>query len=262
MVMPDLPFLLLTFEQMTAPTDVERWAIELARQQGISVVSELPEDTPLALEIQDQCLQLREVSVTNSTGVKVDFLSGQSSYRRSHGGGVKEPIAKAIGIKGNQALTVLDATPGLGRDAFVLAALGARVTMVERSPIAYLLLADGLRRLSLQEPELAGQFSLHRANSVKFMEQLEPGTVDTVYLDPMFPHRKKSAQVKKEMRLFQVLLGPDEDADFLLPAARHLATKRVVVKRPNSAPVLAGVKPSMAITSKKHRFDVYIQPSN
>lgn len=260
--MPELPLLLLTSEQMRVPTDAERWAIELACQQGVSVVSELPENTQLALEIKEQCLQLREVAVSNSTGVKVDFLSGQSSYRRSHGGGVKEPVAKAIGIKSNQPLSVLDATPGLGRDAFVLAALGAKVTMVERSPVAYLLLADGLRRLSLLEPELAGRFSLHSANSVKFMEQLAAGSVDAVYLDPMFPHRKKSAQVKKEMRLFQVLLGPDEDADLLLPAALHAANRRVVVKRPNSAPVLADVKPSMAITSKKHRFDVYIQPSN
>ena len=65
--------------------------------------------------------------------------------------------------------------------------------------------------------------------------------------------------MKKEMRLFQLMLGPDEDADLLLPAALHAAAKRVVVKRPNSAPLLANQKPSMAITSKKHRFDVYIK---
>ncbi len=30
-----------------------------------------------------------------------------------------------------------------------------------------------------------------------------------VYLDPMFPHKQKSALVKKEMRVFQSLVGPD-----------------------------------------------------
>ena len=131
--------------------------------------------------------------------------------------------------------------------------------MIERSPVAYLLLADGLRRLALQEPELARQFVLYHANSCDYMQQLAAASVDAVYLDPMFPHRKKSALVKKEMRLFQLMLGPDEDADLLLPAALHAAAKRVVVKRPNSAPLLANQKPSMAIASKKHRFDVYIK---
>ena len=82
--------------------------------------------------------------------------------------------------------------------------------------------------------------------------------IDVVYLDPMFPHRKKSALVKKEMRVFQQLLGSDDDADSLLAPARELAGKRVVVKRPAYAEPLADVPPAMAITSKKHRFDVYI----
>lgn len=257
--MPDLPALLLTTEQLSAPTDVEKQLITLVESVGIQRASALPADAELALIIADDALQLMDITDPKSTGVKVDFLSGQSQYRRNHGGGSKEPIAKAIGIKGKQAITVLDATPGLGRDAFVLAALGASVIMIERSPVAYLLLSDGIRRLALAEPDLARQFVLYHANSCDYMRQLAPGSVDAVYLDPMFPHRKKSALVKKEMRLFQVMLGPDEDADLLLPAAQHAAAKRVVVKRPDSAPLLAGAKPSMAITSKKHRFDVYIR---
>ncbi|SQA98878.1 Ribosomal RNA small subunit methyltransferase J [Cedecea neteri] len=37
------------------------------------------------------------------------------------------------------------------------------------------------------------------------------------------------------MRVFQSLVGPDEDADGLLAPARALAKKRVVVKRPDYA---------------------------
>lgn len=257
--MPDLPYFLLMSDQQHSPSETLSWLINLAEQQGFSIGDTVPEKAELVLEFKDDRLQLREASEPGSTGVKVDFLSGQSQYRRQHGGGAKESIAKAIGIKRNQPFTVLDATPGLGRDAFVLAALGANMLLVERSAVAFLLLSDGLRRLSLEEPELAAQFSLHCANSCEFMLQQAANSVDAVYLDPMFPHRKKSAQVKKEMRLFQLLLGPDEDADLLLPAALHAAAKRVVVKRPNTAPVLADKKPSMAITSKKHRFDVYIK---
>ena len=81
---------------------------------------------------------------------------------------------------------------------------------------------------------------------------------DVVYLDPMFPHRKKSAAVKKEMRLFQQLLGPDEDADALLQPALALALKRVVVKRPAGAPYLADKKPQIEMQGKANRFDIYL----
>ena len=73
----------------------------------------------------------------------------------------------------------------------------------------------------------------------------------------MFPHKQKSALVKKEMRVFQSLVGPDLDADGLLEPARQLATKRVVVKRPDYAPPLADVATTNAVTTKGHRFDIY-----
>ena len=75
----------------------------------------------------------------------------------------------------------------------------------------------------------------------------------------MFPHRKKSAQIKKEMRVFQSLVGSDDDADKLLPLALNAATKRVVVKRPSYAGFLNEQKPSMQLTSKANRFDVYVK---
>ena len=82
---------------------------------------------------------------------------------------------------------------------------------------------------------------------------------DVVYLDPMFPHREKSALVKKEMRVFQELVGADNDADDLLDFAYPLASKRVVVKRPDYAEDLDGVKPHSVIETKKNRFDLYIK---
>ena len=83
--------------------------------------------------------------------------------------------------------------------------------------------------------------------------------IDVVYLDPMYPHREKSALVKKEMRVFQTLVGADLDADGLLAPAIALATKRVVVKRPDYAEDLDGVKPHSVIETKKNRFDLYIK---
>ena len=210
------------------------------------------------LQLKNGVLGLADGSDKKMLPVVVDFASPASLYRKTHGGGHKEPIVKAVGLKGNTHWHVLDATPGLGRDAFVLVSVGCNVTMIERSPVVAALLEDGIRRLRVNFPKLAQRMTLQHGNSVEVMQYWHSDNVDAIYLDPMFPHKKKSALVKKEMRLFQQLLGHDPDADALLAPALALATSRVVVKRPNSAPVLGGISPSMAIKSKKHRFDVHL----
>ena len=235
----------------------------ISEKWGFPVVSssEKPSEG-MYLQVQNGVLGLADAGEKKVNPVEVDFASPASLYRKQHGGGRKEPIVKAIGLKGNEAWHVVDATPGLGRDAFVLVSVGCKVTMIERSPVVAALLEDGIRRLALSFPELAAKMSLQHGNSAEVMQYFTGENVNAIYLDPMFPHKKKSALVKKEMRLFQQLLGHDPDADALLPPALKLATHRVVVKRPNSADVLAGIKASMAIESKKHRFDVYLCQKN
>lgn len=217
-------------------------------------------DDGLVLVLSQQNLALYQSDEPKLGAVFVDFASDALTFRRLHGGGKKESIAKAVGIKNNVTLTVVDATAGLGRDAFVLASLGCQVDMIERSPVVAALLDDGLARAA-HSPSLQGwlpkQMRLHHGIAVELMQNWQWDKPDVVYLDPMFPHRKKSALVKKEMRIFQQMLGPDEDADALLAPALKLAGQRVVVKRPDTAPVLAGKEPNMAIKGKKLRFDVY-----
>lgn len=210
------------------------------------------------LHLDIDALRLVELGQAPQHGVLVDFAADALLYRKEHGGGRNEPLAKAIGIKGQEQLSVLDATAGLGRDSFIMASVGALVTMNERHPVVAALLTDGLQRLALntQMTWLAERLSLVYAGLGT--DQLPAKSVDVVYLDPMFPHKKKSAQVKKPMRMFQTLVGADEDADSLLAQAQVLARKRVVVKRPNYAPFLNECAPSMQIKSKKHRFDVYL----
>ena len=153
---------------------------------------------------------------------------------------------------------MLDATAGLGRDAFVLATLGCKVTLMERMPIVAALLEDGLARASLSAEvnDITKNMQLHYGSSIENMDVATPP--DVIYLDPMYPHKKKSALVKKEMRIFQSLVGSDDDADNLLAPALKLAKYRVVVKRPSYAPPLAGKTPSTTIKMKKNRFDVYV----
>lgn len=196
----------------------------------------------------------------------VDFTADALLYRKDKGGGKNEAIAKAVGIKGIFRPSVVDATAGLGTDSFILASLGCQVTLLERTNIVCALLHDGLERgrQDGQSMDIVARMQLLPGNAVERLHALAQGeveqktTVDVVYLDPMFPHKKKSAAVKKPMKMFQTLLGHDADADDLLTPALALASKRVVVKRPNYAPFLQDHTPTMQIKGKKHRFDVYL----
>ncbi|WP_034917805.1 MULTISPECIES: 16S rRNA (guanine(1516)-N(2))-methyltransferase RsmJ [Erwinia] len=213
----------------------------------------------MALVMTGEHLELRKRDEPKLGGIRVDFTSGAMDHRRRFGGGRGEAVAKAAGIKSGYLPTVIDATAGLGRDAFVLAALGCEVRMFERHPVVAALLDDGLQR-GYRHPEIGGwlraRLTLIHASSLAALAAIDDRP-DVVYLDPMYPHRQKSALVKKEMRVFQSLVGADDDADGLLEPARRLAKKRVVVKRPDYAPPLAGIATTSAIVTKSHRFDIY-----
>lgn len=193
--------------------------------------------------------------------VYAEFVSGAAKHRREHGGGRGQPVARAIGLKGNsQNPTVVDATAGLGRDSLVLATLGCEVTMVERSPVAAALLADALRRAAadINTAVIAARLRLVHANAAQWLGALPPDAYpNVVYLDPMFPERGKNAAAKKDMQAFQQIIGDDEDSPALLAAAIKVAQNRVVVKRPRQGAAIDGVKPSASIVGQSTRFDLY-----
>jgi UPF0341 protein APL_1871 len=218
-------------------------------------------DAILALVQTPERLELRKLDEPKLGAIAVDFVDGKMAHRRRFGGGRGEAVAKAVGIKGDYLPTVIDATAGLGRDAFVLAAIGCKVQLIERNPVVSALLEDGLKRAYL-DPEI-GEFMQSRMVLLPFHTISEyaaanEDTVDVVYFDPMFPHKQKSALVKKEMRVFQHLVGADLDSDDFFQPAKQAARKRVVVKRPDYAPFIAEQKPDFSQTTKNHRFDVYL----
>ncbi|MFD2165699.1 class I SAM-dependent methyltransferase [Thalassotalea euphylliae] len=215
-------------------------------------------DLDFVLQVNDQVLELIKRDEPKLTPIKVDFVEGASAHRRKFGGGRGQDIAKAVGLKHGFCPHVVDATAGLGRDAFVLASLGCQVTLIERNPVVAALLEDGLARgaLSTEVADIVERMTLMHHSSIDEMSRLPEA--DVVYLDPMYPHKEKSAQIKKEMRVFQTLVGKDDDADQLLAPARLLAKYRVAVKRPTYAEPLADQKPSTVIKMKKNRFDIYV----
>lgn len=107
------------------------------------------EDSILALVLTESRLELRKLDEVKLGAIAVDFVEGTMAHRRKFGGGRGEAVAKAVGIKGGYLPTVIDATAGLGRDAFVLAAIGCKVLLVERNPIVAALLEDGVNRAYL-----------------------------------------------------------------------------------------------------------------
>ncbi len=135
------------------------------------------------------------------------------------------------------------------------------MTMIERSPVIASLLENALQR-AYQDSEVSGivsRMKLINVDSLDYLESIEDSNKpDVIYMDPMYPHRDKSALVKKEMRIFRALVGDDSDSEYLLESARSKAVRRVVVKRPKGAGYLAGLKPHSELLSKNTRYDIYL----
>jgi 16S rRNA (guanine1516-N2)-methyltransferase len=234
------------------------------------------EDRGFSLESINGVLSLRDLQDESLQPLSVDFSSPQLLHRLRTSG-KNQPLAKAIGLK-DAAPYVIDATAGLGTDALVLASLGCRVRSIERNETIFALLQDGHERLKAAEPELAAQLTFEHGDSREILKSiakvaaLEGASLaltpvaavsdlrpDVVYLDPMYPDegKTKSALPKKTMQMFRRLLDGDLDADQLWTAAMAVALKRVVVKRPLSAPPL-GRKPNHSFEGKTARFDLYL----
>ncbi|OGT47108.1 MAG: hypothetical protein A3F17_02200 [Gammaproteobacteria bacterium RIFCSPHIGHO2_12_FULL_41_15] len=205
----------------------------------------------------DDKLQLIVKDDSNFKPLYVDFIAGTQGHRRRFGGG--ELIIKAVGCHKKNPISILDCTAGLGRDAFVLAHAGGKVLMLERSKIIFELLQDGMQRYAASGL-VRLDWTLLQMDAIDFLQTTET-TYDVIYLDPMYPERKKSALVKKELRMIREIVGMDWDCDALFHLALEKAQKKVVVKRPKLADFLGGKKPDYQLTGKSGRFDVYCERS-
>lgn len=201
-----------------------------------------------------KCLELRDNRYPRMGPVCVDFTEIDV---RPHSPNLsrRQPLARAIGKK---TRAVVDATAGFCQDALLLALMGFHVLAIERSPIVSALALDGLQRFAAQTGiALINRLQLVKGDARALLAATVPRP-EAIYLDPMFPpKRKKSAAVKKEMRLLRTLVGDDPDALELLEISRRVALDRVVVKRPDDAPPLAPDL-SMSLTGKLVRYDVYL----
>ncbi len=238
-------------------SSVRRKAEKLADTLSASFAAPTDDTHQFLLTFTDARLELRFPLEPRSKPLFVDFHELFRAQRRS-----RHParlLFKAIDPVGSRP-SVVDATAGLARDAFLLADYGCKVLAIERSPILSALIDDGVRR-ARQDEQLAAIFderlTIVQGDAMHLLnEPLGPSSPDVVYLDPMFPPKRKNSLVKKEMRVLRDLVGDDQDATELLQIAIDSAARHVTVKRMRHAPPIQA-SPLRVYMGKTTRYDVY-----
>ena len=182
------------------------------------------------------------------------FVKQQFSYPAAKQGAFNQALGK-------KTKTILDATGGWGSDALLMCTQGFTVTLLERNPIMAILLDDAMLRLASTSWAIDNQVISPEVFNIDAIEFLNNNEIifDCVYLDPMYPpKRKKTAAVNKNIQFLQWLVGEDLDANKLAKNALSTNCSRVVVKRPSNAqPLLSEI--SVKFSSKLVNYDVYLK---
>ncbi|MEE3492564.1 class I SAM-dependent methyltransferase [Ruminococcus sp.] len=222
----------------------------LSRQLGVPLADSMGE--ALTLVFDGSGLSL----VGSGMRYQGDFsrmLSRVTKGRLHH-----EMLVKLAKTKTEHPVAV-DAAAGMGEDSFLLAAAGYEVYLFERDRVIAALLGDALRRAEKDEQlrGIVGRMHLKEGDSIELMPQI--GIVpEIVYLDPMFPPRKKSGLIHKKLQLIQKLEQPCADERELFDAAAALHPKKIIIKRPLNGAPLADRKPSYTVKGKAIRYDVVV----
>lgn len=170
-----------------------------------------------------------------------------------------EMLVKAVKSNGTE-LRAVDATAGMGEDAFLIAAYGYDVTLYEQNPVIAVLLKDAIRRAKKNPvlKETAARMHVVQGDSIELL----PGNmdeIDVIYLDPMFPGRQKTGLINKKLQLIQKLEPPCSTEEELFEAALNSSASRIIVKRPLKSPNLAGKSPNYMLKGKAIRYDCYVK---
>ena len=191
--------------------------------------------------------------------LKCSFIEGPILHRLKYGKGRGQNLAKAVGMKFNKNRNIIDATAGLGYDSFILASLGAKVTLIERSQKIHELLKNGIDEgisFGGEIEKIINRMELLFGDSKDILPKLTP---EVIMIDTMYKERKKTALVKNNMRLVREIVGPDTDYIELLEVALNCAKNRVVLKQPRYAEPIKDIKKcSRQIIGKTIRYDIFM----
>lgn len=242
-----------------SPT-VQQWIAA----SGVAQVASATEKDWVLKALNGKLALVRPDGVSQS----VDFTKGKSRHRTKEAGAGAAYLKKSLGIsvfkkRHSRLPTVIDATGGWGQDTWAIASLGCSVTVIEKHPVVYAILACGLACAALEQDcaDIEERIILSNQDACLALRKMQG---DVIYLDPMYPHRgRKKAGSKKGMQVLQALLGPSDEglSAALLDAALSGEASRVVVKRPKGADALEASTPHngqrFVIESPNTRYDIY-----
>ncbi len=148
----------------------------------------------------------------------------------------RDAVARALDLRAGD--TVVDATLGLGHDALVLAARGAKVVALERVAPLLWFTADGMWR---HYPALTRRVSFVRADHGEWLRRAADDSADHVFLDPMFPPgRAGTSHNLAPLRGFaQGGLGRE-----VLDEARRVARRNVLLRLAPGEALPPGARPA------------------
>ncbi len=253
----------------------------------IRVVADTEADTPIANDLAIQLgLHLDEAKSTgddiwrllvsseqrtlirpDGAKMNIDFTQGKAALRQAQPS-KDQSLVRALGLHKlteaqRHATHVIDATAGLGQDGWIIACQGCKTTLLEQSALVASMLQHAIQYAARQPAlaSIANKVEVINVRSQDYFTQSDSRIrPNIIYLDPMFPSKKKQAKVKKGMQFLQALL-PETDNDRLLEHALDTATSRVVVKRPSGADVIAGTEhwrgQLTTVETDATRFDIY-----
>lgn len=164
-----------------------------------------------------------------------------------------DPLLRSIGMKHG---TVIDMTAGWCVDAARVALSGCRITAFENDPLVYVLSHNAFEHCRI--PEIHQRLELLYGDSTQIL-QSQHFEADVIYMDPMYPTRKRGAASPKGIALLRELVGKaktDNSCDKMFDAAMSIKRRRVVVKRPRQAPAIHKARVGK-ILSKQVRYDIY-----
>lgn len=236
-------------------------AADLSAKTGIPITNLPLSDLPLSNLPEDMLIVLFDEKGISLRGYGLSYQGDfRHMLRRVTGGRLLHEMLIKAAKTAEKGLRAIDATAGMGEDAFLLAAYGYEVTMYEQNPVIAALLGDALARArkASDEPllqEIAGRMQLIEGNSIDLFSTQED--VRLIYLDPMFPKRQKSGLINKKLQLIQKLEPPCSEENELFAAAIAAGPAKIIVKRPLKSVHLAGKSPTYMLKGKAIRYDCY-----
>ena len=230
--------------------------LNLSTQKRAKKLSEKYNVPLINSESAETYVSIDDQSILHSGNYKLEnsFREGKFRARISQYQG-ESLLKKAIGWQSTSQKHILDTTGGLGHDAFILALLGQKITVLEKNTGLCILIEEALNNL----PNLPyfnnarNNISIINKDSRAFLTSAEH--FDVIYIDPMFNSDKKLKRSKQMEFLANYLAEYDDPSiDFY-----QTKFKRMVIKKEFRSS--SGIKDDPAISFKgaSIKYDVYLK---